>query len=111
MPLPIVLVKTWPEGNKLHLFGLGENVTFTLPGSSFQHYSLRQWLIHLNDQAVDLHSGTEEQIEMRIRERERWRKLVEYDKSRHVPKKVTRLKQCEDLVSLNCANFECMRLE
>mmetsp|Transcript_20523 Transcript_20523/g.49353 ORF Transcript_20523/g.49353 Transcript_20523/m.49353 type:complete len:159 (+) Transcript_20523:163-639(+) len=25
--------------------------------------------------------------------------------------KVARLKQCEDLVSFNCANFECLRLE
>ncbi|KAL7536822.1 hypothetical protein ACHAXR_007421 [Thalassiosira sp. AJA248-18] len=25
--------------------------------------------------------------------------------------KVARLKQCEDLVSVNCANFECLRLE
>lgn len=25
--------------------------------------------------------------------------------------KVARLKQCEDLVSVNCANFECMRIE
>ena len=27
------------------------------------------------------------------------------------PTKVARLKQCEDLVSVNCANFECMRIE
>lgn len=28
-----------------------------------------------------------------------------------LPAKVARLKKCEDLVSMNCANFECLRLE